>query len=227
MGLRLLSDKYYVGVLLKIFLGIFLFVGGAVLGYYWQVFCFLLSFLGIIILFLPIRITVFCPHCKKYLKLSLLGGGHRLLGLIKFCSFCGETMEAKVVKKKSKENKPALKEEECPLQSIEVKETLHVETEEERKQKLKEEILKELNLKKEPAPAAPVPEPAPEPVSESEPTPDPLEGLDIIKLEEGTPIVVTGKPKGEDSSPSQKTLDTSKKSVERELLDMLDLEEDK
>ncbi|MCK4248767.1 MAG: hypothetical protein KAX15_03210, partial [Candidatus Omnitrophica bacterium] len=161
MGLRLLSDKYYVGVLLKIFLGIFLFVGGAVLGYYWQVFCFLLSFLGIIILFLPIRITVFCPHCKKYLKLSLLGGGHRLLGLIKFCSFCGETMEAKVVKKKSKENKPALKEEECPLQSIEVKETLHVETEEERKQKLKE-----LNLKNEPAPD---PEPAPEPVSESEP----------------------------------------------------------
>lgn len=191
MGLRLLSDKYYVGVLLKIFLGIFLFVGGAVLGYYWQVFCFLLSFLGIIILFLPIRITVFCPHCKKYLKLSLLGGGHRLLGLIKFCSFCGETMEAKVVKKKSKENKPALKEEECP--------------------------------QKEPAPAAPVPEPvlAPAPdlqealdakSEEKVPAPDPLEGLDIIKLEEGTP---------------QKTLDTSKKSVERELLDMLDIGEDK
>ena len=70
MGLRLLSDKYYVGVLLKMFLGTLLFVGGAVLAYYWQVVCFLISFIGLIILFLPIRVTIFCPHCERYLKIS-------------------------------------------------------------------------------------------------------------------------------------------------------------
>ena len=214
MGLRLLSDKYYVGVFLKIFLGTLIFAGGAILGYYWEVFWFSISFLGLIILFLPIRVKVYCPHCKKSLKISLLGGGHRLLGLIKFCSFCGETIEEGEGRKKRKEGKTALKEEERPLQSIDV------ETEEERKQKLKGEILKELNLKKEPAP-----DPVPEPVPAS--APDPLEGLDITKLEEGTPIVVTGKPEGEHPPPAQKTLDTSKKSVERELLDMLDLGEDK